>query len=428
MWEKVATRYFSKQADFHKIDLTMPEEDLGIVVVIPCYNEPHLALTLESLSSCSDPGCGVLVLVVVNYPVDSSSEIRSQCAENLAEVASAQQNLGSNWLAFQGIELADVQQRDAGVGFARKIGMDHAAYLFHQRGKLNGIIDCFDADSLCDHNYLKEIALYSKKYPDLQAASIYYEHPITGDTYAPALYEGIANYELHLRYYVWGLRLIQFPYAYHTVGSSMLCRASAYVRFGGMNRRKAGEDFYFLQKIIPHGGFYEITSTRVIPSPRVSERVPFGTGRAMLKMSEANSTQFETYSLESFVILGRLFGMVEQLYHEKEIAQLEKLLHPALQEYLRSKGWVDAVEEVRANSSKLENFVKRFYLWFNAFRVLKFLNFAHEDWFEKKPIVEEAAKLLTQMGHPQVGDDAIKVLEEYRRLDRKVWDNSISTQ
>jgi len=406
----------------------MPKEDLGIVVVIPCYNEPHLALTLESLSTCSEPGCGVLVLVVVNYPVDSSNEIRSQCAENLTEVASTQQNLGSNWLVFQGIELADVQQRDAGVGYARKIGMDQAAFLFHQQGKLSGIIDCFDADSLCDHNYLKEIALYSKKYPDLQAASIYYEHPVTGDTYAPALYEGIANYELHLRYYVWALRMIQFPYAYHTVGSSMLCRASAYVRFGGMNRRKAGEDFYFLQKIIPHGGFYEITSTRVIPSPRVSERVPFGTGRAMLKMSEANSTQFETYSLDSFEILGSLFGMVEQLYHEKEIAQLEKLLHPALQEYLRSIAWVDAVEEVRANSSKVENFVKRFYLWFNAFRVLKFLNFSHTGWFEKKPIAEEAAKLLTQMGHPVVGDDAVKVLEEYRKLDRKVWDNSNSIQ
>ncbi|HUX54494.1 MAG TPA: hypothetical protein VMV56_08785 [Williamwhitmania sp.] len=428
MWEKVATSYFSKQADFHKIDLTMPKEDLGIVVVIPCYNEPNLTLTLESLSSCCDPGCGVLVLVVVNYPADSSSEIRSRCAENLAEVASAQQNFGSNWLAFQGIELADVQQRDAGVGYARKIGMDQAAYLFLEGGKLSGIIDCFDADALCDHNYLKEIALYSKKYPDLQAASIYYEHPINGDTYAPALYEGIANYELHLRYYVWALRMIQYPYAYHTVGSSMLCRASAYVRFGGMNRRKAGEDFYFLQKIIPHGGYYEITNTRVIPSPRVSERVPFGTGRAMLKMSEANSTQFETYSLDSFEILGILFGLVEQLYQEKEIAQLEKLLHPALQEYLRSIGWVDAVEEVRANSSKLENFVKRFYLWFNAFRVLKFLNFAHEGWFEKKPIAEEAAKLLTQMGQPQVGDDAIKVLEEYRKLDRKAWDNSIATQ
>ncbi|HUW07328.1 MAG TPA: hypothetical protein VMW01_13845, partial [Williamwhitmania sp.] len=138
--------------------------------------------------------------------------------------------------------------------------------------------------------------------------------------------------------------------------------------------------------------------------------------------------QFETYSLDSFEILGSLFGMVEQLYHEKEIAQLEKLLHPALQEYLRSIAWVDAVEEVRANSSKVENFVKRFYLWFNAFRVLKFLNFSHTGWFEKKPIAEEAAKLLTQMGHPVVGDDAVKVLEEYRKLDRKVWDNSNSIQ
>ena len=86
----------------------------------------------------------------------------------------------------------------------------------------------------------------------MQAASIYYEHPVAGLAFSENLYEGIANYELHLRYYVWALRSIKFPYAFQTVGSSMLCRASSYVRYGGMNRRKAGEDFYFLQKIIPH--------------------------------------------------------------------------------------------------------------------------------------------------------------------------------
>ena len=73
-----------------------------------------------------------------------------------------------------------------------------------------------------------------------------------------------------------------FPFAFHTIGSSMAVRASSYMRQGGMNKRKAGEDFYFQQKIIPLCGFTECNSTVVYPSPRPSYRVPFGTGRAML--------------------------------------------------------------------------------------------------------------------------------------------------
>ena len=106
-----------------------------------------------------------------------------------------------------------------------------------------------------------------------------------------------------------------------------------------------------------HGGFFEITSTRVIPSPRISERVPFGTGRAMLKMSELNSAHFVTYSLDSIQAVGVLFGLVERLYHHKELAQLEILLHPSLQQYLHDIDWVDAVREVQANASTLENFM-----------------------------------------------------------------------
>jgi len=421
MWDKVASSYFSKQANFKELDLIMPKEDLGIIVVIPCFNEPDLKLTLESISKCSDPGCGVLVLVVVNFPVGSTETVKQQCESNVFDVAQWQQNYSYDWLAFQSIELFDVPMKDAGVGFARKVGMDQAAYTFFKLGVPQGVIDCFDADSLCDANYLFEIARQSQQHMAMQAASIYYEHPVAGLAFSENLYEGIANYELHLRYYVWALRSIKFPYAFQTVGSSMLCRASSYVRYGGMNRRKAGEDFYFLQKIIPHGGFFEITSTRVIPSPRISERVPFGTGRAMLKMSELNSAHFVTYSLDSIQAVGVLFGLVERLYHHKELAQLEILLHPSLQQYLHDIDWVDAVREVQANASTLENFMKRFFLWFNAFRVLKYLNYAHDGWFEKKPVVIEAERLLRQLGHTVISQGEFGVLMEYRRMDRQGW-------
>ena len=75
----------------------------------------------------------------------------------------------------------------------------------------------------------------------------------------------IAAYELHLRYYTHGLRFSNLPYSFQTVGSAMAVRCSAYQKQGGMNKRKAGEDFYFIQKIIALGGYSELNSTTVFP-------------------------------------------------------------------------------------------------------------------------------------------------------------------
>src|SRR5207249_6387595 len=101
--------------------------------------------------------------------------------------------------------------------------------------------------------------------PRSPGCSIYFEHPLEGPLDA-RVYDAISTYELHLRYYVQALRYAGFPYAYHTFGSCMTVRADAYMEQGGMNKRKAGEDFYFLQKIISLDGFSDLTETTVIPS------------------------------------------------------------------------------------------------------------------------------------------------------------------
>ncbi len=35
------------------------------------------------------------------------------------------------------------------------------------------------------------------------------------------------------------------------VGSALAVKALQYVKAGGMNRKQAGEDFYFVQKLVP---------------------------------------------------------------------------------------------------------------------------------------------------------------------------------
>ena len=102
-----------------------------------------------------------------------------------------------------------------------------------------------DADCTTESNYLLTIHQHFQAQPESWAAGIRYEHALDD----PA----IVDYELHLRYYVQAQRHVGMPFAHQTLGSCMVVRSEAYARMGGMNRRKAGEDFYFLQKFIEVG-------------------------------------------------------------------------------------------------------------------------------------------------------------------------------
>ena len=110
---------------------------------------------------------------------------------------------------------------------------------------------------------------------------------------------------MHLRYYKNALAFTGLPYAYHTVGSSFALTAAAYARQGGMNRRKAGEDFYFINKLIKGENFGEIMGAKVVPSSRISDRVPFGTGRALLEAFDGVKNLELTYDFSIFKCLKR---------------------------------------------------------------------------------------------------------------------------
>ena len=40
--------------------------DLGIIVSIPCYNEPYIEGALLALISCEQPSCTVEIIVLIN--------------------------------------------------------------------------------------------------------------------------------------------------------------------------------------------------------------------------------------------------------------------------------------------------------------------------------------------------------------------------
>lgn len=402
---------------------TEPSSELGIVVVIPCFNEPDILTTLKALENCELPACDAEVLVVINASKIHPQEVHLQNQKTLRDIQSWNaENSGTQKLPVHIIYLDDLPAKHAGVGLARKIGMDEAVFRFDKLNR-DGVIACFDADSTCDGNYLTALEKHFRSHSETPGCSVYFEHPTHGDEAGQDLYQGITQYELHLRYYNQALRYCRLPYAFHTVGSSMAVRSLAYQRQGGMNKRKAGEDFYFLHKIISLGNFTELNTTRIIPSPRISDRVPFGTGRAMGEYVKDGSREYYTYNFRSFELIREFVQYIPSLHrHHFEAINWSPDNQEAsrvLSGFFRSEGLIKALDDARKNSSSEASFVKRFFTWFDAFRVLKLVHYLRDNGFQNEPVAKETAVLLKALNSNfSSPDDALGLLELLRRSER----------
>ncbi len=421
-----AKTYIQRHVLFGPQIANKPDRDLEMIIVIPCYIEPDILDTLNCINACSFPRCTVEIIVVVNSSIEANKLVIDQNIKSVDEIKQwSEQNKNPN-LKVHVMHLADLPQKDAGVGFARKIGMDEAINRFEQLEKPEGIIISFDADSRCEKNYLLEIYQYFNANPKARACSIYFEHPVTGNEFSYKIYDAIVSYELYLRTYNQLLRFSGYPYAYHAVGSCFAVRAKQYAMQGGMNRKQAGEDFYFLQKIIPLGGFAEINSTCVYPSPRPSERVPFGTGPMVKKLVDTRE-QLQMYPLQIFYDLKILFTNADDLFvkSDAEINTTLEQLSEALKSFLIKNNFIEALAEIRNQSTNKNKFQSRFFKWFNAFRILRFANYACEKYYQKNPVSQVANHLGFASGilKNSVSDER-ELLILYRKYERE---NPMST-
>jgi len=411
------TDYYFQRFGFCERQIVAPvPQDLGLVIVIPCLNELDLIESLNSLWQCQRPSCAVEIVVVVNSSAESRDEIRLQNRKTLEEARAWAVGHCDSHFSLHLVHFPDLPPKQAGVGLARKIGMDEAVRRFDDIGRPGGIIVCFDADCRCQRNYLGSIERHFLKNPRSPGCSIYFEHPLSG----AQADEGIAGYELHLRYYVQALRFAGFPYAHHTIGSCMAVRADAYTKQGGMNKRQAGEDFYFLQKIIPLGHFSDLTETAVFPSPRSSDRVPFGTGKAV--RDYLTERQSWTYPLQAFLDLKDFFDLLSSLGRLGDglSARLVDSAPESIRSFLKSQDFDRAMREIHENTATEAAFRKRFFHWFNGFQVMKFIHHARDQFYGKKSVTDEARKLLELKGEKQAADASVlNLLQTYRELDRR---------
>jgi hypothetical protein len=265
----------------------------------------------------------------------------------------------------------------AGVGLARKIGMDLALAL-HVAGKVRSdLVYCTDADVCLPerHFHRPELAAFMDSTPVGAAVFPFWHEPSTD----AAITHATALYELSLRYYVAGLAAAGSPYAFHTVGSAMAVHVRAYAAVRGTPKREAGEDFYLLGKIAKVEPVFRAAAPEIHIASRASDRTPFGTGAFVRGGLEGRERTF--YAPEAFSALARFIGVLRVLSSDGSVERFFDARGG-----LREEEWV-AVERVLFGTKGRESFVAavrdaaseearrvRVHDWFDAFRTLKFVH------------------------------------------------------
>ena len=380
-------------ADEKWCSVTPVPEGIENVVVIPALAESnHLFKTLASLSRNDRESIKkTFVLCVINNR-GKGGAANDDIEDNRKTIDAMRRIMGKRLSPKDGCEIREIMdklrflsyidasspgfelpRKRSGVGLARKIGMDTALKVFDYKRQVPRLIFSLDADTLVESNYLESIRLNFKT-RRLTAATVAFSHQRGEDGPTD---DAICWYETFIRYYTMGLEYAGSPYAYHSIGSTIVCTAEGYLSVRGMSIREAGEDFYFLNKLAKTAPISIITDTRVHPSARASMRVPFGTGKTMAHLSDGRPLHHVTYNPEVFNILKQwiqCMALNVTVSEERLIKEAERI-HPALADFLVREGIAPMWRKLRNNSTGDVVMLRHIHTWFDALKTFKLIRY-----------------------------------------------------
>lgn len=289
--------------------------------------------------------------------------------------------------------------RRGGVGWARKTAIDHINEIANDKD----LIVSIDADTYYPPDYFNSILQSFNADPKLAGLAIPYYHKLNG-TRTDTL---ILRYEIYMRNYLIQMLRINSPYAFTAVGSAIAVPVWAYRKIGGISPVKSGEDFYFLQKLVKNGKLGVWTNTIAYPSARLSDRVVFGTGPALLKGERGDWDSYPIYPGSLFKRVKSTFDLFPVLY----VKDIETPMDDFLKKQFRSE---DLWTKLRKNYKDQRNFVKACRTKVDGLRILQYLKkeynagelYSYQMWDE----------LQIELNLPQIHDMEFKELSDIREM------------
>ena len=351
-----------------------PQKKFYQVVVIPAYTELEmLPFTLDSLDANNISILeNTLVIVVVNHGENSDLEVIENNKSTLQMLRNKNANftLGVVDAASSGFELPSKQ---AGVGLARKIGMDLAiSHLISSQS----LIFCTDADTIVSKDYIEKVVMYFDK-TKAKAAVVGFWHLKSNDKKEE---KAIRQYEIYLLTTAEKMRETGSPYGYVAMGSTMVCTVEAYCAVGGMPRKKVTEDFYFLQALTKFCGVHIIPEILVYPSPRSIPRVYLGTGFRMEQIHNGFDVNTLYYSDEAFHLLSNWINLGSNAWKTKlsRLNTKTSAINPNLTDFLQKEGIKDIWSNLQTNAPSEYHFSKQFHCWFDGLKTIRLLKYFTE--------------------------------------------------
>jgi len=181
---------------------------------------------LEHLHSCQMPPSVIEVIVVINHASDASDAVRAANQETFDKISIWKQDHDIDGFRMHALRAFDLPPKTAGVGLARKIGMDEAMRRFAAIDRPDGVIASLDADCLVSNNYFNVLQDYFKVNPNIHAVTLAYAHRLDEISDARHRYAMVC-YELFLRYVEHGWGYAGLPFAFTAIGSCFAVRANA---------------------------------------------------------------------------------------------------------------------------------------------------------------------------------------------------------
>lgn len=362
------------------------------VVIIPALAESKtLFHTLSSLTvGAQTLPEKPLVVVVVNQRVDATTEQRADNQRTLRLLIQQTPPYDLTWVdaSSPGCELPATE----GVGMARRIGMDLA--LPHLTIDPGTWIACLDADTLVEPSYWFALCRHFRIHRSGGAVLNARHQPAP----APEQQKAIDLYETYLQGTALGLAMAGSPYAYISLGSAIACSAEAYIRSGGMNRRLAGEDFYFLQQLRKTSGLAPVQGTCVFPSARISQRTPFGTGPKLQELlHHPNAALF--YHPQAFDLLRQWLQTIKHNLRSSGKELLQKAYHidPCLRDFLAEGRFVQRWDRMQQDKPA-DLWLQDVHTWFDGLQTIRLLNHLSATDFPRGPANTHLTPLLKKIG------------------------------
>jgi hypothetical protein len=363
------------------------------VIVIPAHNEYTELLEVLNhsiprvVAVAKEP---LLVILVVNGSIDSNTQVHETNLKLLNYLKSLSHFELSDLLSlvkYQNYDLLIVNRaiaeklfnKKSGVGLARKIGADLALALYQQGKIISPWIRNTDADVILPEDYLSV-----NPDPDKYSAvtyPFYHQHLLENN-----LGHALQLYETYLRYYFLGLIWAGSPYAFHTVGSSMAVSAEAYARVRGFpGAREAAEDFYMLNKLAKVAPVFRSTSAVIQIRGRESDRVPFGTGASMLKISSllGSGEEYYIYNPQIFDLLKKWYEIIDTFIKNRDFDKLLNQSDPMgkkIMAAVEKLGGGAALKNATEQSANPLVIKRHIHTWFDGFRTLRFIHILSADY------------------------------------------------